>query len=263
MPTITCCINADTRPGYLTSTNDVNYGINSLTGVRSVDFLTEGVKQKMNYFRGYDCQCILYIDEHEKMSDSLFMEVVDLVHSYGNNSKVVCRPHNRTKHKWNDYLYLEGLKLAEGDYVVHFDQDCNAYRTDDCDIIEKYFKWLDEGYKYICQPWNGIGDKMFWASTRFFICKRGTLNLPLIESSIPINPLMGKRNPCLEFTLGILAGEGKVLYPPREDDKYIVFSWARYFPGTLKKLNDMQPNEALKYISELGLHGANDCIDKQ
>jgi len=258
-------LNADTRVGYLNDNSQVgDYGSGSLQGVRSCDFLVEGLKNKMHYFRGYECQCILFMDVHEDISVELMSEIESIVYSYGNNSKVVLVPHSKEKDKWNDLLYIEALKLAEGDYIAHFDQDCNAYRTDESDIIEDYIYWLDsDKYKYICQPWDGVGDEMTHASTRFFICKKETLDLPLIERSLFINPLMGKHNPCLEHTLGILAGEDGVLYPPRRDEEYLVFSWARYFKGTLKKLNEMEPKDAINYVLGLGVHGANDVIDKQ
>jgi hypothetical protein len=41
------------------------------------------------------------------------MQIVEQVKSYGNNSQVICKPHNRTKHRWYDYIYIEALKLAE------------------------------------------------------------------------------------------------------------------------------------------------------
>lgn len=260
---ISVVINVDTRQGYLGEQSTVGeYATGSLQGVRSIDFLIEGVKNKMNYFRGYDCQCILYIDEHEPIEQLLFDEIKELVFSYGNNSGVTRRICDKTKYRWNDHLYIDALKLSEGDYIVHFDQDANAFRTDDCSIIEKYLEWLN-GYKFICQPTDLSKEEhgMFWASSRFFICKKGTLNFQEIENNL-ISPLKGRHTPCLEHVISVL-NEENVLYPAREDDKYIVFSWSRYFKGTLNKLNNMLPSDALKYIFELGIHGANDCVDKK
>lgn len=256
-------INADNRHGYKNQSSSIGeFGEGSLQGVRSLDFLTEGVRNKINYFRGHEIQCILYIDKHSEIEQELMQEMESIVYPCGNNSKIVIKEHDRVRHKWNDYIYLEALKLAEGDYVVHFDQDTTCFRTDECDIVDAYVDLL-ETYKYICQPWDGVGDKMNHASTRFFICKRETLDFQVIENALHINPLYGKHNPCAEYTLGILAGEGNVLYPPREDEKYIIFSWVKYFSGTLKKLNEMNPEDTLKYIFNLGICGPNDCIDKQ
>jgi hypothetical protein len=256
---ISVVINCDNRSGYLTSSAGSDYGKYSLQGVRSVDFLTHGVRQKINYFRGHDIQCILYIDKHDNLDSHLFYGIEEMVLLCGNNSKVIFKEHERTSYKWNDKIYIEALKLAEGDYVVHFDQDCNAYRTDESNVINQYFEWL-ETYKYVCQPWDGIGDEMFHASTRFFICKKETLEQAFREDLLT-NPLRGSHNPCLEFSLGLVAGKGSVLYPPRDDNNYLVFSWATYKSGTLKKLNNLPYGKVKEYILSCGLHGPMDCID--
>lgn len=48
MTLISCCINADTRQGYKNESSAVgDYGQGSLQGVRSSDFLIEGVKNKV------------------------------------------------------------------------------------------------------------------------------------------------------------------------------------------------------------------------
>ena len=259
--TISLIVNADTRPGYVTSTLGEGWGKTSLQGVRSIDFLTEGIRQKINFFRGYDIQCIAYIDRHEDILPELMAEIESIVLPCGNNSQIIFKDHNRTDYKWNDKIYIEALKLAEGNYVCHVDQDCNLYRRDECDIVDAYIDLL-ESYKYICQPWDGVGDEMFHASTRFFICKKETLD-DAFKENLLVNPLRGIHNPCLEHALGILAGKGNVLYPQREDDNYLIFSWAVYFAGTLKKLNEMSYGKVKLYIDSVGLHGPNDCVDKQ
>jgi hypothetical protein len=260
---ISLVINCDTRIGYLNDKSTIgDFGGGSLQGVRSLDLLTDGIAQKINFFRGYNLQVILYIDLHEGIDVAPLLEINDMVNACGNNSKVICKPHNREEYKWNDKLYIEALRLAEGDYIVHFDGDSNAYRKDDCDIIERYFKWLDEGYKYICQPWDRIGDPMYHASTRFLICKRETLDLPQIEKAIYWGEVNGLRNPCLEFTIAGLAGSETVLYPPREDSDYIVFCWARYYGGLLKHLNNLSYEGVKEYILGCGLFGSHDIIAK-
>lgn len=274
MPLLSIVINADTRKGYLDTekTSIGDYAPGGQEGCRSVDFLIEGVKNKMNFFRGYDCQCILYIDEHEKISDELYDQLWDLVKTYSPHSKVVVREHNRKRHRWYDYIYIEALKEAYGDYVVHFDTDTTAFVTNESPIIEKYFRWLNNGYKYVCYPIGKDEPQMWWASTRFFICKRETLNIPEIENCIHNEYLAQHYGrirydpfPCvLEHTLGLMVNEGEVLYPPRKDDEYIIFCWSTYFKGTLKRLNEMPPIDAITYITkELGVYGANDVVDKQ
>lgn len=259
---ISIIINSDTRHGYQNDSSTVgDFGEGSLQGVRSIDFLLAGVKNKMDFFRGHKCQCVVYIDQHNPLPEGLFMQIAELVHSYGNNSRVICRPHNRTRHRWYDYITIEALKWAEGDYIVHFDNDANAIKTDDSDIVQKYFHWLDNGYKYVCQPSAVENHGMYWASTRFFICKSSTLNLSLIENNLH-ETINGKHTPCFEHIIGVLAGDGTVLYPSREDDKYLIWSWARYYKGTLDRLNNMEPKAALEYVLNLGVCGPNDVLDK-
>lgn len=260
---ISVVINADNRTGYLNSTSTVcEYGEGSLQGVRSVDLLVDGVKNKMDFFKGYKTQCILFIDVHEEFPKQLMDEIGELVFSYGNDSKIILQPHSKTKHRWNDHLYIDALKNAEGEYTVHFDMDCCAYKKAGSEIVEHYLYWLNEaGHKYVCQSWDRVGDNMYWASTRFFICKTKTLDFPLIERSL-FTPLRGVHNPCFEHTIGILGGEGSVLYPPRNDDDYIIFCWAKYFSGLTKYLNDSPYEDVIKYLRSCGLYGTHDIIAK-
>lgn len=272
---ISVVINADTRIGvHNTSSTVGDFGEGSLQGVRSLDLLTEGVKNKMNFFRGYETQCILYVDVHEQLSVALRAEIINLVESYGNNSQAIFKAHDRVRDRWNDRLYLEALKLAEGEYVAHFDQDTNAFCDEEYDIVIQYIFWLNEDkYKFVCQPTNLTKEehKMYFASTRFFVCKKEMLDFDEIERCFDYDYLFKKYgvieempNPCcLEHILGYIAGKGNVLYPQREDDNYIIFSWVRYFSGTLKKLNERNYEEAKKYIINLGVHGPNDVLDKQ
>lgn len=259
---ISVCVNADSRRGYKDEHTKVGkLDNNPLNGTRSEDFLVEGLKNKMNFFRGYDCQCIMYIDEHEPLSDGLFMEIDKIVKSYGNNSKLICKPHNRTRGRWYDYITLEALRLAEGDYVVHFDNDSNAFRSDESDIIEEYFHWLDNGYKYVCSP-VPMGHKgWYWATTQFFICKRETIDCDEIERCFNNDYLEAKYGRmkydpypcCLEHTIGLMVKEGEVLYPLRDTDSYAIFCWWEYKKGLLKQLNELPYKEAFEIIKTCGL----------
>jgi hypothetical protein len=262
-PLVSIIINADTRHGYKNDSSIVGeFGSGSLQGVRSSDFLLDGVRNKMEFFRGYERQCVLYIDKHEDILPEFMEEIKSLVYSYGNNSQVVFKEHNRTKYRWYDYITLEALKLAEGTHIVHWDNDAAGFRRDDCDIVEAYLDLLDGSYKFICQPTDLPKEKhgMFWASTRFFICKKETLNFAEIEANLT-TPVMGKHTPCLEHVISVLNDES-VLYPPRQDDDYIIFSWARYFKGTMKKLNEMPYEKVKLYIfgEDCTLAGANDLL---
>jgi len=251
---ISVVITADTRQGFNNDSISVGEFENGQpNGTRSVDFLIEGLKQKIKFFRGYDIQVILYVDKHEELPDDIRYEIIDLVLSCGNNSQFIFKSHDRTQHRWNDKIYIEALKLAEGDYVVKLDADCNLFRANESDIVDAYMDLL-ENYKYVCQPCNPLHKEGFyWSSTQFFICKRETLDFPLIEKSLNINPLNGMWNVCLEHCLGALAGEGNVLYPPRNNDEYMIFCWWKYQSGLLKKLNEMPYQEVKEFILNCGL----------
>lgn len=259
---ISVVINADNRHGYLNDSNKVGEFSNlPLNGTRSYDYLTEGVKNKMNFFRGYDCQCVLYIDKHQQLLPDMLREIEDIVYSYGNNSKVVFKEHNRNIHRWYDYITLEALKLADGDYIVHFDNDSNAFRSDESDIIEQYFKWLDNGYKYVCSPVPEGHNGFYWATTQFFICKKETLNLIEVEKCFNNEYLLSEYGRisyepypcCLEHTIGLMVKKGEVLYPTRDNDSYAIFCWWEYHKGLLKKLNNMPYKEVFEYIKTCGL----------
>jgi len=259
---ISLIINCDNRQGYLSDKSTVgDFGAGSLQGVRSSDLLTYGIQNKIDFFKGYDIQCILYMDVHEKLPDLLLAEMTRIVESCGNHSRVVLTPHSKSQYRWNDHLYINALRYAEGEYTCHMDMDCAAFKKEDFDIVKWYFELLDSGYKYICQSWDRIGDDMYWASTRFFICKTESLNLDWVANNLT-TPVMGKHTPCTEHLLGVYAGEGKVLYPPREDDKYIIFCWASYFSGLMKHLMEQPYEKTIKYLSDCGIYGTHDIISK-
>ena len=265
---ISVVINADTRKGYLTNekTSIGDYAPGGQEGARSVDFLTDGIINKMNFFKGYETQCVLYIDE--PIPSALYEEIKALVDSYGNNSKLIVKQHDRSRHRWYDYIYIEALKQADGDYVVHFDTDTAAFRREGSDIIDYYIALLDLGvHKYISLPMN---EQSWWASTRFFICKRETLRVHDLENCL-FNEYLAKHygrmmfTPypcCLEHTLGLMVQEGQVYYPPRTDSDYIIFCWVTYYKGTLARMNKYEYDKIYDIIKD-NIHRANDFIDNQ
>ncbi len=141
------------------------------------------------------------------------------------------------------------------------DMDCAAFKKEGYDIVGWYINRLNNRYKYICQPWDRVGDDMWWASTRFFICKTASINLEWLTNNLT-TPVMGKHTPCVEHLLGVYAGDGQVIYPPRDDENYIIFCWASYFSGLMKHLMEQPYEKTIKYLSDCGIYGTHDIISK-
>lgn len=255
-------INADTRQGSGAECSTVgDFAPGSLQGVRSFDFLTDSVVAVARFFSGHPYEIFLSIDEHERLPYETREFLLNA--SVDNGARLIRRweisPKDRSRPRWNDHLYLDtlryGLRLStDATHVVHIDQDTALFRDPNCDIVQRYLDWLENGYAYVCQPFN-CGDPMSHASTRFFICKRETMDFDAIERRI-------NEGPCLEHVLGRMAG-GKVLYPPAELDQYLVISWARYYKGLMRKLNSMPFEEVTALIQKWGILGPNDVLGQR
>ena len=251
---ISLVINVDTRP-------EKDSQGRMLDGVRSRDFLTDGVINKKNFFRDSVIETIVYVDEHEDHDLQIPGDTVVF-------SKH--REYFGTEHyfpKFNDMNFLQALMLARGEYIVHFDGDMAAFRQPNAPVIKE---WLDllkaRVYDYICYPswWSPVAvtDPTFdyaWASTRFFICRRETLDYTEIVKCLQSDEyLYGKygdrqrRCPWLEHVLGLIAGQGKVWYPPMDFNRYMIFSWSKYINGTLARLNGGSYEDALAYVKQAG-----------
>lgn len=266
-PRISLVINADTRYGWLDDFTGVkNDGRNILFGCRSIDFMTDGVVNKRRFLAGYDLETIVYVDEHEPLSRGA-VKRLDAMGESGEITKLIVTKVNHSRHRWNDYLYRDTLAHATGDYIAHFDGDAAAFRRPEFPLIEKYLAWLEGGYKYVCQqtPLPDHEHGMWWASTRFFMCKRETLDLDEASRCIDDDyrrAKWGDRHcPCFEHIIALIAG-GPVLYPPSNNDNFVVVNWVAYNRGVLSKLNAMDYEGVKQYIFEIcgGPHGASDVI---
>lgn len=235
-----------------------------LHGCRSYDFLTHGVIAAQKFFEGFEIETILCVDQHGEIP----LEVWDkweCAKLTGQLQQLHVAPFDRSKYRFNDQLYIQALKRATGEFVVKVDQDVALFRHPNSNIVEQYLRWLDNGFAYVCQPHNG-GDMMWHASTRFFICKRETLDFPEIERCLDQNYVNRKYGtgwwcPCLEHILGVQQ-QGKVLYPPLQPDDYLIWSWVKYYRGILPKLNAMTYEQVRDYILDCGIHGPMDVIAK-
>jgi len=263
---ISIVINCDTRLG---SEQDQSIEGTMFNGTRSYDFLTEGVLNKVNFFRGHPIEVILFIDIHQEVPK----EIQDVWKTIPNLT--ICMNKHREYFndqlysKWNDHNYLQALYLARGNYIAHFDQDSVCFRKDNCEVVSKWIDFLNKKtYDFISYPsrWSPNPDcgewNYWWVSTRFFFCQRSSLDFTEIEKCLrDSNYLYSKyfpdsepyrRCPWTEHILGIIAGPSKVFYPPIELDDYTIFSWNKYTQGTLKNLNNMSYNEVRRFILDRG-----------
>jgi len=264
---ISLVINCDTRPGLHAPLSRVggDGGQGSLHGCRHADFLTDGITNKINFLAGHKLQVIVYIDEHEPLPPAA-REELTAWYQAGRIDHLVCKPHDRRRHRWYDHIYLDALALATGEHVCHFDQDTAALRAPGADPAAEAIAALDAGEcDFFCQPCAVAGHGMWWASTRFFISR--PLAVPELRRCLDNTYLAQKIGPrpqspcCLEQTLGLLAGLGRVRYPPQTPD-WVVWHWAHYHAGTLGWLNQASYEQARDYLLRRcgGLHGANDVI---
>jgi hypothetical protein len=230
---ISVIINADTR-------NENPHAEHMLNGCASHDFLTHGVLNKIKFFEHFHIEVILFIDEHSPVAN---LDLPD-------NVKVVISPHKQQP-KFNDYNYINALSLAQGDIIAHFDQDCAAFTSGPEHV--NYLIGLLDTYDYVSYPARHspfpVHDETFdytWVSTRFFMCRRETLNLPEITKCIQDADYLydkypaTRRCPWTEHVLGLISkysGRG-VFYPPMHSD-FTIFCWKRYRPGTLQRLNSI------------------------
>jgi hypothetical protein len=83
---ISLVINCDTRAGFL---NNESSAEKMFEGCRSVDFLIEGVRNKIKFFEGFDKEVIVFVDEHEIIPQDVMNELRFMVDT------VVVRKHDK------------------------------------------------------------------------------------------------------------------------------------------------------------------------
>ena len=248
---ISIVINADTRPQ-----NDTEGEMGK--GVVNLDFLVHGVVNKINFFKGFDIEVILFVDVHEPLHKEIKETLYNLCDT------VVFRRHDpwgnmNCAEKPNDYNYLHALSLARGEYVVHFDMDMAAFTRNEKPILQM-LEWLEQ-YDYVCYPSEHspapCHDDSFdywWASTRFFICKRDQLNIGEIQFNLEDREYFNQMYPSvkdlhwMEHILGRISKN--VFYPPFDLTNYAIWSWKSYISKTLPKLNLMKYDQVGEYINE-------------
>ena len=265
MPYISCVINVDTRPERYE--NEAMF-----KGCISRDFLFDGVVNKRNLFKEFDTEFIVFVDEHEPLTEKQLSELKTV------SDTLVIRKHNKQFENqddfaaFNDLNYLQALFQCRGKYVFHFDGDEAAF-TSSPEPIREYINLLEQ-YDYISYPsawspypthdeaWQG----KFWASTRFFCCKRSTLDISeLIKCQLDYDYWV-KTYPMprvchwLEHLMASIAwNKGKgVYYPPIDFERLIIFTWGNYHKYTLKRLNNQTFEEVKQWVYKHDYHYPND-----
>lgn len=264
---ISLLVNCDTRP-------EQDSVAQMFDGTRSADFLLEGIRNKQRFFDGFELETIVWVDEHVPVSDDILRELRSL------SDRLVLSKH-RKYYKgatpftgFNDVNYLQTFALARGDVIVHMDQDMAAFTQGSSHITNLLLK-LDE-YKYICYPTEAspkcVNDASFgnhaWASTRFFMCRKDTIDLTELEAAIWEPETLYAKHPVpprimnwTEHFLGIMS-KYSVYYPPVSTE-FLVFPWHQYKAGTLGKLNSMSYPEIAHKLISAGANSYHGCDAKK
>ncbi len=260
---ISIIFNADTRPVC-----SEFQGLHK--GVRSRDFIGRAaLENKRKFFEGFESELIAFIDEHEPLTH----EQYDVLHECCDC--VVVRKHSRYYRghnpfaKFNDVNYLQALSMARGEYICHFDQDMYAFRSSKAPI-EWMIDEVNSGrHRIVSHPSRNAPapchapeyEGKFWASTRFFFCKREEFDFTVLERAIRDPEWFygaydrpPRINPWTEQFLGVMAGYS-VIYPPPDIRSWAVFPWMHYKDGAIEKLNGMLPEEVFYAIGKAGGDG--------
>lgn len=224
------------------------------SGCVNFDFLTEGLRNKIGFFKGFDLELIVYVDKHEEIP----IEILENL--YWQSDVLVIRKHTN-ENSFNDWNYWRALSMASGDIVCHMDQDTAAF-TNSPEPINEMIKLLDK-FAFVSYPshWtpNPVQDDsfggLFWASTRFFMCRRETLKLDELKKCIENPDWMydkyGDSPRRVNWTEHFLAkiNGNSVFYPAMNLDTHAIFSFGSYKAALLKELNNMNYEEIKNWLN--------------
>lgn len=258
---ISCIINVDTRP-------ENNRNKEMFRGVVSRDFLVEGIYNKIKLLDGFDKEIIVFVDEHEPIEEktvSAMRKICDTV---------IIRKHAKKFEDsdnfsaFNDFNYLQALFHARGKYIWHFDGDVAAF-TESPEPIKEYLGLLEK-YDFVSYPshWcpNPVDDPSFeniyWISTRFFCCKRSTLDFTeLIKCQLDYDYWKEKypRARLCHWLEHLLHNckENRVYYPPLNFERLILFVWENYEQYILQRLNNQTFEEVNAWVTSKTFHYPN------
>jgi len=245
---------------------------------RSIDYLIDGIINKIKFLDNYEKEVIVYVDQHEILPDYVKQFLFSMIENKRIHSLVINSHREYYKDfsyypKHNDISYLQALAMARGEYIMHFDADVAAFVKDRATIDNWLQMLINDTYDYISYPshWSpkAVDDPRYdyrWVSTRFFMCKKDVIDYTEIDKCLRDSDYLyskygtenSAKSPWMEHILGLISyGENfvtpdRVYYPPIDNDKYLIFSWGSYRKGTLDKLNNMEYNSVKQFVETNG-----------
>jgi len=255
---ISLIISCDTR------NENLSFGGENLKGVVSLDFLDSGIFNKIKFLDGFEKEVIVCIDEHNPIPE----ETLKYIRSV---SDCVLISKHTSEPKFNDNNYVRALSLASGNIVIKIDQDTACF-TNSKEYVQELIDLLETytyiSYPSIFSPNPDVNDNYdyWWCSTRFMMYKRESLDLTELRKCLDdMDYLYNKypasiRNPWTEHIIGLMAkynGKG-VYYPPIQQDKGLIFSWARYDNYILRRLNEYTYEQVKEWVAARGIVYPND-----
>ncbi len=249
---ISIVVNVDSR-----AENDTNKEM--FNGVVSRDFLVDNLINKRNLFKGFKFELICFLDLHEEVDEKTISHMREICDT------LIIRKHDKRFEDidvfsgFNDLNYMQGLFHARGKYIFHFDGDVSAF-TESQEPIKEYIELLEK-YDFVSYPsyWspNPVDDpsfqNVFWVSTRFFCCKRSTLDFTeLMKCQLDYDYWKEKyprARTChwLEHLLHDCT-ENRVFYPPLNFERFMLFTWDNYHQYTLQRLNNQTFEEVNAWV---------------
>jgi len=258
---ISVVVNVDSR-----AENDTNKEM--FNGVVSRDFLVDNLINKRNLFKGFKFELICFLDLHEEVDEKTISHMREICDT------LIIRKHDKRFEDvdvfsgFNDLNYMQALFHARGKYIFHFDGDVSAF-TESQEPIKEYIELLEQ-YDFVSYPsyWspNPVDDpsfqNIFWISTRFFCCKRSTLDFTeLMKCQLDYDYWKEKyprARTChwLEHLLHDCT-ENRVFYPPLNFERFILFTWENYHQYTLQRLNNQTFEEVNQWVTSKIFHYPN------
>lgn len=249
---ISICVNIDTRPE-----NENNKTM--FNGVVDRDFLTDGLINKKKLFEGFNTELIAFVDEHEPIDENTLIQMKGICDT------LVIRKHNKSFEyqedfaAFNDFNYIQCLNQSRGRFIFHFDGDVAAFTVSQQpikDILNKLEEVPFVSYPSLWSP-NPVDDSSFnghfWVSTRFFACKRSTLDFTEIMKCQLDYDYWKEKYPrarlCHWMEHILCQKKGDVYYPPVDFNNFILFVWENYHKYTLQRLNHQTFEEVKDWVN--------------